>query len=205
MKSDRNKSDRRIDKTQKALRDAMSALVEEKPYAEITVRDLVERANVARSSFYAHFRDKDDLLLSGFKVIGINSTDDIFSGSDDHGYPDFAIVLFRGAEQWKSMARAFLTLDSATVASHHMRNMLIIQTRDWLKKRSSGHVSSEELEAIVHFLASALLGLLTWWVANDFPNSAKTMSDKFNQLALVGLQGVEGLQLSPSACPSQNS
>lgn len=192
------KTDRRVDKTQKALRNALSALIAEKPYEDITVTELVERANIARSSFYAHFRDKDDLLLSGFKEIGISSSDDIFVESEQNsGYPNFAIVLFRGAEEWKEMAKAFLNLDSATVASHHMRNMLVIQTREWLQKHSDGKMAAKELEAIVHYLASALLGLLTWWVLNDFPFSAIVMSDKFNELAVSGLQGIDSINLQP--------
>lgn len=190
------KTDRRVDKTRKALRKAISELIEEKPYEDISVTELVERANIARSSFYAHFRDKDDLLLSGFQEIGVTSADDIFIEPDGDGsYPNFAIVLFRGAEEWKSMARAFLNLDSATVASHHMRNMLVIQTRDWLKKHKDNSLSDLEMEAIVHYLASALLGLLTWWVRNDFPFSADLMSDRFNQLAVAGLQGVGGVKV----------
>ena len=181
--------DRRIDKTQRALRMAMSELVEEKDYAAITVRDLVERANVARSSFYAHFRDKDDLVLSGFKEIGINAAEDVFSGSEE-GYPNFAIVLFRGAEQWKSMAKALLSLDAATVASHHLRNMVIIQAREWLRSHSSEDMSMLEQEAIVHYLASGLLSMMIWWVQNDFPCSADEMSETFNTLAVKGLQGV---------------
>lgn len=187
------KTDRRVDKTHKALRKAISELIEEKPYEDISVTELVERANIARSSFYAHFRDKDDLLLSGFQEIGVMSSDDIFTESEGNTYPNFAIVLFRGAEQWKLMAKAFLNLDSATVASHHMRNMLVIQTRDWLRKHSDGSMSDKEMEAIVHYLASALLGLLTWWVLNDFPFSADFMSDKFNKLAVAGLQGIGGV------------
>lgn len=186
------KTDRRSSKTQRALFSAMSTLVEKKPYAEVTVKDLIEEADVARSSFYAHFRDKDDLLLNGFKEIGINSASDIFSNTDDaQGYPDFATVIFHGSEQWKSMARACLSLDATTVASHHLRNMLIIQTRDWLKQSDKACAKPADLEATVHYLASALLGLLTWWVSNDFPQSADIMSDKFNKLAIEGLRGVE--------------
>jgi len=183
------KTDRRSAKTQQALMRAMSVLVDRKPYNKISVRDLIQEADVARSSFYAHFRDKDDLLLHGFRDIGINSAEDIFREGGSEGYPDFAIVLFRGAEKWKSMSRACLNLDSATVASHHMRNMLIIQTRDWLKNNKQ--FSPADIDATVHYIASALLGLLTWWVVNDFPYPAEAMSDKFNKLAIQGLQGYE--------------
>jgi AcrR family transcriptional regulator len=188
--------DRRIQKTHLALRDAISELVEEKPYDQISVKDIVERANIARSSFYAHYRDKDDLLLSGFREIGILSSQDVFVRNEKgSGYPNFAIVLFRGAEQWKSMSRAFLSIERATVASHHMRNLLVIQAREWLKENTEGEMTALELEPIVHYLASALLGLMTWWVRNDFPFSADVMSDRFNQLAVQGLQSVRELKL----------
>ena len=58
--------DRRKRKTRDALRNALSDLIEEKTYNKITVQELAEHANVSRSSFYLHFRDNDDLLLSGF-------------------------------------------------------------------------------------------------------------------------------------------
>lgn len=181
--------DRRVEKTKRALRLAMSELIEEKSYSEITVQNIVDRADVARSSFYAHFRDKDDLVLSGFREIGINATEDLFMGSDKWGgYPNFAIVLFRGAEQWKSMAKAFLSSDGATVASHYMRNMLVIQAREWLRASSANKVSALEQEAIVHYLANGLLGMMIWWVQNDFPCSAEELSETFNTLAVKGLQ-----------------
>lgn len=192
------KRDRRIDKTQNALRHAISSLIDEKPYEQITVKDIIERANVARSSFYAHFRDKDDLILSGFQMIGINSSDDIFENSDNTDYPNFAIVLFRGAAQWKSISKTFLTQHTGTVASHYIRNMLIVQTREWVRSNSNQQASPIDTETAVHFLASALLGLLTWWVNNDFPYTAQVMSDKFNQLAVNGLSGMEGISIDTS-------
>jgi len=54
--------DRRVSRTRTALYDAIVALMREKPYAEIGVQEIVERANVGRSTFYAHFRSKDELL-----------------------------------------------------------------------------------------------------------------------------------------------
>jgi len=56
--------DPRARKTRDALGDALVQLVHEKPFDAITVHEVLERAGVARSTFYAHFRDKDDLFLS---------------------------------------------------------------------------------------------------------------------------------------------
>jgi len=61
--------DRRIQKTQRALREALTSLIGEKPYDDIAVKEILDRANVGRSTFYMHFRDKDELLLSGIHDI----------------------------------------------------------------------------------------------------------------------------------------
>jgi AcrR family transcriptional regulator len=58
-------NDRRVQKTQGLLRAALISLIAEKPYDSIAVREILDRANVRRSTFYMHFRDKDDLLVSG--------------------------------------------------------------------------------------------------------------------------------------------
>lgn len=56
------KVDLRVRKTERALVEAMMALLKEKTYEEVTVSDLCETAMVRRATFYRHFKDKDDFL-----------------------------------------------------------------------------------------------------------------------------------------------
>ncbi len=56
--------DRRIVRSKRALRDALIALMEERGYEAFTVNDLCARADLNRGTFYNHFRDKEDLLLT---------------------------------------------------------------------------------------------------------------------------------------------
>lgn len=58
------KVDRRVRRTRDALGDALMALIQEKSFETITVQHVLDRAGVGRSTFYAHFSDKDDLFLS---------------------------------------------------------------------------------------------------------------------------------------------
>ncbi|NJR12632.1 TetR/AcrR family transcriptional regulator [bacterium] len=58
------KPDRRIQRTRQLLRDALLSLIADKGYHEITVQDVTDRANVARTTFYLHYKDIDDLLFS---------------------------------------------------------------------------------------------------------------------------------------------
>jgi AcrR family transcriptional regulator len=51
------------------LHDALIGLAREKPYPSIAVKEILERANVGRSTFYTHFRDKDDLLEDGIHEV----------------------------------------------------------------------------------------------------------------------------------------
>ena len=59
-----NDVDRRVQKTRKLLQEALIELVAEKGYELVTIREILDRANVGRSTFYAHFQDKEQLLYS---------------------------------------------------------------------------------------------------------------------------------------------
>src|SRR2546430_3492518 len=56
--------DRRVQRTRKLLQDALVSLMIEKGYEATTVQDIIDRANVGRATFYAHFADKETLLVS---------------------------------------------------------------------------------------------------------------------------------------------
>src|SRR5690349_1471235 len=60
------KTDRRSQRTQQLLSTALVELMQQKRYDAITVQDIIDHANVGRSTFYAHYLDKDDLLVSDF-------------------------------------------------------------------------------------------------------------------------------------------
>jgi AcrR family transcriptional regulator len=62
-------ADRRVQRTRSSLHNALMGLAREKPYPSIAVKEILHRANVGRSTFYTHFRDKDDLLESGIHEI----------------------------------------------------------------------------------------------------------------------------------------
>src|SRR5919107_2275075 len=60
----KKKTDARVRRTRDALGDALIALMQEKPFDTITVQDVLDRAHISRSTFYSHYSDKDDLLMS---------------------------------------------------------------------------------------------------------------------------------------------
>ena len=60
------KQDRRVQRTRQQPRGALLSLIQERGFEALSVQDIIDRANVGRVTFYAHFDNKEDLLVSGF-------------------------------------------------------------------------------------------------------------------------------------------
>ena len=67
MAAKSKKADRRTNRTRRSLSSALVKLVEEKRFDDITVQDVIDRADVGRSTFYSHFRDKEDLFQKNWE------------------------------------------------------------------------------------------------------------------------------------------
>jgi AcrR family transcriptional regulator len=183
------KKDRRVQRTRELLREALLGLLIKKDYDAITVHDVLQRAKVARSSFYAHFRDKDDLLIGGFQDVIDSLPGDLFAtpSADGSGFPDFGLWLFQHVEQNRVLARAILNTEVWNLFSGHLRNVLVVQTKEWVNRNLTPKDRPPSDDLVVHYLVGALLGLLTWWVSRDFPHTATEMSAAFKRLAVAGL------------------
>lgn len=101
--------DRRVWRTRQRLRDGLVSLCREKPYGDIRIGDLLERADVGRATFYAHYRDKEDLLISlflgmidHFEAIGLQQNPDAVLPA-----APFLIAHFAEAKEFaRSLSRA---------------------------------------------------------------------------------------------------
>src|SRR5918996_3826094 len=67
--------DRRAARTRRALHGALMSLILRKGYEAITVQDIIDEADVGRSTFYAHYTGKEDLLRSGFQTLRAELTE----------------------------------------------------------------------------------------------------------------------------------
>src|SRR5437870_7897295 len=63
------KTDRRVQRTRELLHKALIDLISERGYGAITIQDIVDRANVGRTTFYLHYSSKDDLFMSCHEAI----------------------------------------------------------------------------------------------------------------------------------------
>src|SRR6266498_1537704 len=63
------KTDRRVQRTRDLLQNALIELISERGYDATTIQDIVGRANVGRTTFYLHYRSKDELFMSCHQAI----------------------------------------------------------------------------------------------------------------------------------------
>jgi len=176
--------DRRVRRTRDRLGDALVALMHEKPFDAITVGEVLERARVGRSTFYAHFRDKNDLFLS--------DADDFFGKIASHlsrrapGSNRVAPV----AEFFAHVAdaRAF---HSAVGAAGRLLEVMELGRRHFARgierrfaelRRPAG-LSKRERAARAHALSGAMVALLGWWLEEGQPFTPDEVDAVFHRLA----------------------
>ena len=183
-------SDRQSQRTQQFLLNALIDLIIEKGYEKITVQDIIDRANVGRTTFYAHFQDKQDLLLSGFERLN-----DVFENFRSESSPeksvwDFSLALFRHAEEQRQAFKALFGKQAGTVILSHFQEAMIAYLKEGFQALFPKKKQPVPLDVFVQYLFSAFLGLLTWWLDNDSPYSAEQMNGFYRQLVQPSVDAI---------------
>jgi AcrR family transcriptional regulator len=173
--------DRRVRRTRRALQQALVALVADRGYDRITVQDVLDRADVGRSTFYAHFRDKDALFVSCFDDLrdGLRRELDTMEGHPLPADPTRPVgVIFEHADANREIYRAIGNRPGGNVATRHLHDVLT----DLLRGHLGAVGTSLPVEVVAEYHASALLGVLVWWARQDFPYGPAEMSRMCQQL-----------------------
>jgi AcrR family transcriptional regulator len=132
--------DRRIQRTQHSLRSALMELIQEKGFESLSVQDIIDRANVARATFYAHFDNKEDLLASRIEVLRASLKDRqrqalaVGGGGDDAQLFSFSHELFAHANEHRAVFRAMIRKRSGAVVQQLFQKMLVDLVRDGVKQ-----------------------------------------------------------------------
>ena len=184
--------DRRIQRTRKLLQEALLALILEKGYEEVTVQDVIDRANVGRSTFYAHFQDKEGLLLSEFETFETMFEQHLSSQPAADTSPwSLSLVMFQHAQGNLPLYKALAGKQGGSLALAHLQKYLSALLRAHLREQFSkrDHVQVPP-EILAHYLISAFMSLLTWWLDNNMPYSAEGMNEMFRRLTQPGVEAV---------------
>lgn len=185
------KTDRRILRTRDRLGDALMALLEERHFDDITVQDVLDRADVGRSTFYVHYRDKQDLFLSD-----VEDFFELCSGllKRHNASPERLLPV----QEVFAHIREVRDFYAAVVRSGKVNEIQALGrgffARSIDERLQSAGVKIDPLErsAKAHALAGSFFSLLDWWIDKGMKADPKEMDALFHRMAWKGIQG-EGL------------
>jgi len=193
--------DRRARRTRTMLRDALVELILEKGYDAITIAEIAERADLARATFYLHFRDKEDLLATSLEELYDELVERTVSqGPLAMSSPTPSVFAFEHARQNADLYRVLLRGQGVGVIvmriREHLAGMLEAQLRLVMPKKGSPPVP---VTVVANYLSGALLSLISWWLETDAPYSPEQMSLMFHQISRRG--SIEALGITPPPNP----
>jgi AcrR family transcriptional regulator len=148
--------DRRTRKTREALYSAFISLIVERGYDAISVQDIIDAADVGRTTFYAHFKSKDELLISGFHRLR-DELHSLMDAADTRGTWTFVEPLLQHAKAHRGLYLALLKGGGGRLADREFQSIVEEMVVNELGGRSRDHTS-------VALLSGALIGAVRSWI-----------------------------------------
>jgi AcrR family transcriptional regulator len=188
--------DRRVERTRQLIRAAFRSLLEEKGYETLTVQEIINRANVGRATFYAHFDNKDELLASGFDelrtLLKTKQRAALARGGEiGERVFGFSHEMFVHVDEYRHVFAAMAGWQSGVVVQRLLHKLLVDLVRDDITAASArGAANGVTVEAAAQFLAGGLLGVLLWWLNARPKLSAAAANALFQRLATPALAAV---------------
>jgi hypothetical protein len=156
------KTDLRIRRTRVRLGAALIALIEDKPIDEVTIREVLDRAGVGRSTFYLHYRDKDDLFLSQLED---------------------GLEMASAGKLYRSLVAAGRIQSFFDLAHGYFARGIARR----LKEIGVAIPAQRELNARSHALSGNLVSLLRWWLDHGAKEPPEDMDKLFHRMLWKGL------------------
>jgi AcrR family transcriptional regulator len=189
------RDDRRSRRTQRTLEEALVALMLEKRYDTITVQEIIDRANVGRSTFYAHYLDKEDLLQS--EVVRLVA---VLVGHMDQSAAGNRIIpsleLLRHLRESQALIRALVRGRAIDPVLKTMQAQFSRHVESRLANRlPTGSAPKVPLPVIAQHLVGALVGLFQWWLDREMPESPEQIDAYFLQLVRPSVLSATGIDM----------
>jgi AcrR family transcriptional regulator len=185
----RRKPDLRTRRTCERLGSALVELIMEKPINDVTVQNVLDRAVVGRSTFYLHFRDKNDLLLSQLEMfLEMQSTALSIRREQSHRVVPVAEMFEHIGHQnriYRALADSGRLNDFFDLAQGYFERGI---ERRLKESRRLPNLSKSDLDARSSALAGSLLSLLRWWLDRGEKESPQAMDELYHRMVWNGVQ-----------------
>ncbi|WP_462411615.1 TetR/AcrR family transcriptional regulator [Neobacillus sp. Marseille-QA0830] len=174
------KIDRRIAKSQVAIKNAVTELMSEKSFDDITIQDIADRANVNRGTIYLHYTDKYDLLDKMIEE-HMNNLRELCQSAADMTFQEGNYVWF---EYFENHYLFFSTMLASKGAPYFRCRFLDLVIEEYQAEVDVTGGNNEGLnqEVILQFFGSAIVGAVEWWFKKGMPLPARVMAEQTGAL-----------------------
>lgn len=191
-------SDRRVRKTRTRLHEALLSRILEKKYESITVQEILDRADVGRSTFYTHFRDKDELLAAGFQSFkasleAVDAVADTSEGRPPERIVACSMAMFEHAAKYRDVHRALHGSKAEAVVERNLHAVFfdVIGRRVRLEMaRSRSRERGVTPDLLTLFLVTTQNALLNWWLEARHPMRIEEIDRAYRRLVLPVLESL---------------
>ena len=184
------KVDQRVRRTRDRLGDALVELLVQKPFDDITVQDVLDGAGVSRSTFYTHYRDKNDLFLSDAEEFFESMATALsrFGDKSERVAPVQELFAHIGEARpfYNALVESGRMPDVMELGLGHFGRGIAQRLNEIPRART---IPPDRRAAIAHGLAGSLFSLLTWWIQHGMTLSPEEMDKLFHRLVWTGADG----------------
>jgi AcrR family transcriptional regulator len=187
--------DRRIERTRRLLETALVELIHDKPYGEITVQDITDRADVGRTTFYFHYKDREELLAGSIQAMIADMTGRVPPFSLEavaQGQVLVGLAGFSHVADHRDFYRAMLGPNGPAFIAGRLRSAIGGVMRERLELITAHTGSAYPVEVMAYHLAGSMIGLIGWWLEGDMQYSAEEMATMFQALNRPGIEAALG-------------
>jgi|SRR6185437_13184687 len=184
------KHDRRSQRTHRLLAGALVELIFEHRYADVTVQDILDRADIGRTTFYRHYWDKDDLLASEMERVLDVLSRQAHLGTSNCVFPLPGFGIFQHLQEQQTLYRVLARGQAIDVVLTTIKTRLREQIEQHWYQTLAKPIDDLSVRIAAQSVVGTFVTLLQWWMENDMPLSPAQMDAYFHQLIFPGVQAV---------------
>jgi AcrR family transcriptional regulator len=178
--------DRRQPKTRAAIFHAFSTLLAEKSYTRITVQEIIDLANVGRTTFYAHFETKDDLLKALCEELFSHIINSAMDCTHTHGLysdknaPESVFChLLQHLQENDNNILGLLSCESSELFLRYFKDSLNDLIQDQFVNQNRNHNMDIPQDFLVNHISGSFVEMVLWWIKGNMKQTPEELDRYF--------------------------
>lgn len=187
------KTDRRVERTRELLQKALIELINERGYDAITIQEIADRANVARTTFYVHYSSKDELFMRCHEAIvsdfhfgphHLLSREEMLSPEAPPGM----LSAFRHLEEARALMYPIFQGKESLLILRRIRDGSAQDIEASLRASFAEADSTIPFDVLANYLAGARIALVQWWLEKRQPHTLENLARTFHRLQRAAIR-----------------